>query len=75
VYGPPPALHWTSIEAFARLTLRWLSLHTGLPALIVASVAVVVGYRILKKTARLALEVALVAALLFAATSAGWIRW
>ena len=69
------AIPWRSIETTARLALRWLSLHTGLPALVVAAVLVVVGYRILKKSARFALEVALVAALLVAATSAGWIRW
>jgi hypothetical protein len=45
------------------------------PMLLVAAVLVVVGYRILKKSARFAVEVALVAALLVAATSAGWIHW
>lgn len=69
------AIPWSSIESTARHALRWLSLHTGLPALVVAAVLVVVGYRILKKSARFAVEVALVAALLVAATSAGWIRW
>jgi hypothetical protein len=59
----------------AKLALRWLSLHTGLPALLVAAVLVVVGYRILKKSARFMVEIALVTALLVAATSAGWIQW
>ena len=66
---------WSTIAASARLCVRWLSLHTGLPALLVAAFLVVVGYRILKKSARFAVEVALVAALLVAATSAGWIHW
>ena len=69
------AIPWKSMENGARFAVRWLSLHTGLPALLVAAILVVVGYRILKKTARFALEVALVAALLVAATGAGWIRW
>jgi hypothetical protein len=50
-------------------------MHTGVPALVIGAVLVVVGYKILKKSARFAVEVALVAALLVAATSAGWIHW
>ena len=69
------ALPLHTIAGTARLAVRWLSLHTGLPALVVAAVLVVVGYRILKKSARLMVEIAVVAALLVAATSAGWIRW
>ena len=59
----------------ARFVVRGLSLHTGVPALVVGAVLVVVGYRILKKSARFAVEVALVTALLVAATGAGWIQW
>jgi hypothetical protein len=66
---------WSTIAAAGRVAIRWLSLHTGLPALVIGAILVVVGYRILKKTARFAVEVALVAALLVAATSAGWIQW
>lgn len=69
------AIPWKAIESAARFAVRWLSLHTGLPALLVGAILVVVGYRILKKSARFAVEVALVGALLVAATSAGWIRW
>ena len=69
------AIPWKGMEHGVRFAVRWLSHHTGLPALVVAAVLVVVGYRILKKSARFAVEVALVAALLVAATGAGWIRW
>ena len=69
------AIPWATIEASARHAVRWLALHTGLPALLVAAILVVIGYKILKKSARLLLQIALVAALLLAATSAGWIRW
>ncbi|HSO38096.1 MAG TPA: hypothetical protein VLT33_36460 [Labilithrix sp.] len=69
------AFPWKAIESAARFAVRWLSSHTGVPALLVAALLVVVGYRILKKSARFALEVALVAALLVAATHAGWLRW
>jgi hypothetical protein len=63
------------MENAVRLAVRWLSLHTGVPALVVGALLVVVGYRILKKSARFMLEVALVAAMLVAATHAGWLRW
>ena len=75
----PWSIPWSalasSVPTAGRLAVRWLSHHSGLPALLVGAILVVVGYRILKKTARFAVEVALVAALLVAATSAGWIRW
>ena len=69
------AIPWSMAAVYAKLALRWLAHHTGLPALIVAAIAVAVGYRILKKTARFAVEVALVAALLIVATEAGFLRW
>jgi len=69
------AFPWRSIEGAARFVVRWLAAHTGVPALVVAALLLVVGYRILKKSVRLLLEVALVAALLVAATHAGWLRW
>lgn len=59
----------------ARLVLRWLSSHTGLPVLLVAAALLVVGYRLARRTARFALEVAVVAAALLAATHAGWLAW
>ena len=52
------AIPWKALEQGVRFAVRWLSLHTGLPALVVAAVLVVVGYRILKKSARFAVEVA-----------------
>ena len=66
---------WKSTENALRFAVRWLSLHTGVPALVVAAILVVVGYRLLKKSARFIVEVALVAVLLVAATHAGWLRW
>lgn len=60
---------------WAKLAFRFLTAHTGLPALLVAAVLVVVGYRLLKKTARFAAEVAVVTIALVAATELGWIQW
>jgi hypothetical protein len=68
-------LPWSTVANAARFAVRWLSVHTGVPALVVAAVLVVIGYKIIKKSARFAVEVALVAVLLVMATSAGWIRW
>jgi len=58
-----------------RIAVRYVSLHTGLPALVVAAILVVIGYRLLKKSARLLIEVALISLALFAAAELGWIRW
>lgn len=70
------ALHlYRHIAPLLRAAVAWLSAHTGVPALVVAAVLVVVGYRVLKRSARFAVEVALVTALLFAASELGWIRW
>lgn len=55
--------------------VRWVSQHTGVPALVVAAILIAVGYRVLKKGARFAIEVAAVGLLLFAASEMGWIRW
>lgn len=59
----------------ARTGVRYIVAHTGVPALVVAAVLVVVGYRILKRSARFTFEVALVAASLAAMTALGWITW
>jgi hypothetical protein len=69
------AFPWRSIEGALRFAVRWLAAHTGVPALVVAALLIVLGYRLLKKSARFLVEVALVAALLIAATHAGWLRW
>ena len=66
---------FAAIAAAARQAVRWGSSHTGLPALLVAALLVVVGYRLLKRTMRFAMEVAVVAAVLVAATELGWIQW
>jgi hypothetical protein len=69
------ALRTSSLLPHARKALHWLSTHTGIPALVVAAVLVVVGYRLLKRSARFAVEVMLVTACLVAATELGWIRF
>jgi hypothetical protein len=55
--------------------LRWASEHTGLPVVLVAAIALVASWRIVRQTLRFALQVALAAALLLGATKLGLLRW
>lgn len=66
---------WGSDPTTWKMVVELLSKHSGIPALLVAAVLVVVGFRLLKKSARFFAEVAIVTAALFAATQLGWIRW
>jgi hypothetical protein len=58
-----------------RLGLRWASQHTGLPVVVVAAIALVASWRLLKHSFRFALHVALATVILLAATVLGVIRW
>lgn len=69
------AWRWGSDPATWKALIRILSQHSGIPALVVAAVLLVVGWRLLKKSARFLAELAIVTAALFAATQLGWIRW
>ena len=66
---------WGSDPTTWKSVVQLLSQHSGVPALVVAALLLVVGWRLLKKLARFFAEVALVTAALFAATQLGWIRW
>jgi len=79
---PTPALDPSRMLAWAtpfgpgmRTALGWASQHTGLPVILVAAIAVVVSWRIFKRTVRFAVEVVAVVALLLVATRLGWITW
>lgn len=61
--------------AWVRHGVRFLADHTGLPALVVAAILLAVGYRVLKRTLRFAMEVGVLAAALVAMTAFGWIQW
>ena len=61
-----------------RHALHTVAQHTGIPVVLLAALALVVSWRLLKfaKSAlRLALQVAVVAVLLVVATHLGWLRW
>jgi hypothetical protein len=62
-------------EVSVRHALRWAAHHTGLPVVVVAALALVLAFRIAKRTWHVALELAVAAGLLLAATKLGWIRW
>ena len=58
--------------------LQWVTQHTGIPVVVVAAVLLVVSWKLAKyakRARRLALEIAVVTALLLLATHFGWIRW
>lgn len=73
--GAPFELSALPYGGLASHALGMAATHTGVPALVVAAAAVVVGYRVLKRTARFAVEVAVVVAVLAGASYAGWLRF
>jgi hypothetical protein len=56
-------------------TLRWGAEHTGLPVVLVAAIALVVSWRIFRRSLRFVVEVTIAVALLLVATHIGWIHW
>jgi hypothetical protein len=80
LFDPRALIGWAprigpAASAGLRLALRWASHHTGLPAMLVAAIALVLSWRIIKRTLRLALEVVIAVACLVAATRLGWLSW
>jgi hypothetical protein len=69
-------LPWASVAGGGlRAALRWASQHTGLPVILVAAIALVASWRVLKRTMHFGVEVALALVLLLVATRLGWLRW
>lgn len=54
---------------------RFIEAHTGIPALLVAALLLVLGWRMAKRMAHVAVEVAVVALLLLALTKLGVVSW
>lgn len=76
VLDPFPMVVWPSLFGPSiRLALAWASRHSGLPVIVVAAIAVVVSWRIFKRTMRFTVEVVAVVVLLLLATRLGWIAW
>jgi hypothetical protein len=74
IVGWIPRLGPASAAAL-RTILRWGSHHSGLPVIVVAAIAIVLSWRILKRSFRLAVEVVIAVMLLVAATRLGWLAW
>jgi hypothetical protein len=70
-----PATRPRSWIAGLRHALAWGAEHTGLPVIVVAAIALVVAFRLAKRTAHFAIELAVAVTLLFVASKMGWIRW
>jgi hypothetical protein len=64
-----------SASASVRTVVRWAAHHTGLPVVLVAAILLVLSWRILRRTLRMAVEVLIALALLVAATRLGWLTW
>jgi len=83
--GPVPG--WTSkaLEAglygttAAGTAFRWVvhygAQHTGVPAVLVAAVALVFSWRIFKRTMHFAVQVGIALAIVLVATQFGWLRF
>jgi hypothetical protein len=59
----------------AKEALRLAARHTGVPVVVIAAVALVLSWRIFKRSVRLAVEVAIALALVITVTKLGWISW
>jgi hypothetical protein len=55
--------------------LHAVSSRTGVPVIVVAALAVVLAWRVGRRTWHVVFELALAFAVLFAATKLGWIPW
>jgi hypothetical protein len=64
-----------SVVASVRLVLRWAAHHSGLPVVLVAAIGLVLSWRIIRRTLRLAVEVVIALAALAVATRLGWLTW
>ena len=61
--------------AWLKHALHWASAHTGLPVVVVAALALVLTWRVARRTWHVAFELALALAVLLVATRFGWIHW
>lgn len=69
-----PDIQWMMTGGLAA-ALRWGSQHSGLPVILVAAIALVVSWRVFKRSLRFVIEVVIAVAVLLVATRLGWIAW
>jgi hypothetical protein len=58
-----------------RTVVRWGAHHSGLPVILVGALTLVLSWRVIRRSFRLALEVVIALALLVVATRLGWLTW
>ena len=64
-----------SALAWGKYAVHWVSARTGLPVVVVAAIALILSWRVVRRTWHIAFELALAVAALLVATHLGWIRW
>ncbi|HSQ65485.1 MAG TPA: hypothetical protein VLM85_19835 [Polyangiaceae bacterium] len=58
-----------------RHAVHYASVHTGVPAVVVASVALVAGYHLLRRTVRFAVQLTIAMTIVLLATYFGWLSF
>jgi hypothetical protein len=69
---------WLYLGAYARcakVVLSWASRHSGIPAVLLAAVSLVLLFRIAKQSARFFAQVSVVLVLLMVLVRLGWLRF
>jgi hypothetical protein len=76
MFDPTRWMVWAAtLGGSARGALYWAAQHTGLPVLVIAAAALVASWHIVRRALRFAVQVAVAAALLLAATKLGLLTW
>ena len=76
MFDPNGLMGWVALlGGNAREGLRWAAHHTGLPVVLVAAMTLVTSWHLLRRGLRFAVEVAVAAVLLLAATKLGLLSW
>ncbi len=68
-------LLWDLRWGWARQAMHWVSAHTGVPAIVVAAVLIVVLYRVAKRSLRFVAQVSVVLLLLAVLAHLGILRF
>jgi hypothetical protein len=66
---------WDAYGAWVRQGLSWLSRHTGIPAIVIAAILVVVAYRVAKRSLKFVLQVSVVLIALATLAHLGLLRF
>lgn len=81
--APMPALAWPSLlvglghvlGSSMKAAVGFASVHTGVPAVVVAATALVVSYRLFRRALRFAVEMTIAMTIVLVATKMGWLTF